>query len=795
MPKRKRVFYAFPSQPLALGETITTAIETLRSRQKSNNDQLTFTPWTDMSVGGRKMVSAILDNIDKSDVFACDLTYPNTNVSFELGYAIGRFKRIWISLDTTVADAEQRYRRAYYGLIGSGYAEYSNASDLVSAFLDEYPAGDLNNTLLGNLYRNPMARQELPTALYVKPPINTDAVIAATETIENSIFGGSLIVDDPVENPSPTLEWYAGKLGIADAVLFHLLGDNQVGQLDHNVKCSIVAGVARGLKQSMLILAQKPYVTPVDYQGLLKLHDTASECRSTVKDWTDSLSAAVSPRRPRRPEGQTAGQRSLDLRRLALGEPVAENERQRLDSYFVETSTYIRAMDDPLTIVVGRKGSGKSAQLYAMEVAANSDRRNHVCVIKPVGYEVDGLVRVLQSIIEKSERGYLIESLWKFLIYSELAQNTHSQLSSRPPYLGLSQAESEFLEYYGNNVELLSPPFSERLDIAIRSLDDLDEIEDAVGQRRRISELLHSNQLRDLRSSVGNVLTNFNKVVILIDNLDAPWGANAYVEQLSELLWGLLQVSDDITAEFGKQDSWRAAVNVNLTVFLRSDIFSFIQPTASEQDKLPILRIVWDDPSVLKRLIDLRLEFGSPASENASTIWEHLLPIEVAGKPTWNFALDTALPRPRDLVYLMREAIDGAINRGHASVTAQDFLDARDKYSEYVFRSILAEDDPRKGSLEAVLYEFAGCNRIVTRTEIENRFREANVAPEDYDFYIDLLCDVNFLGIRSGNGYRHARDEGDRAIARRIAMQVASNSSQEESYQVSSAFWSVLEIE
>ena len=795
MPKRKRVFYAFPSQPPVLGETITTAIEMLRNRPKSKNDQLRFTPWTDMSVGGRKMVSTILDNIDKSDVFACDLTYPNTNVSFELGYAIGRFKRIWISLDTTIADAEQRYRRAYFGLIGSGYAEYRNASDLVSAFLDEDPAGYLNNTLLGNLYRSPMARQELPTALYVKPPINTDAVIAATETIENSIFGESLIIDDPVENPSPTLEWYAGKLGIADAVLFHLLGDNQVGQLDHNVKCSIVAGVSRGLNRSMLMMAQKPYETPVDYQGILKLHDTASECRTAVRDWMDSFSEAVSRRRPRRPEGQTTGQRSLDLRRLALGEPVAENERQRLDSYFVETSTYTRAMDDPLTIVVGRKGSGKSAQLYAMEVAANSDRRNHVCVIKPVGYEVDGLVRVLQSIVEKSERGYLIESLWKFLIYSELAQNTYSLLASRPPYLELSQAESQFLEYYTSNTELLSPPFSERLDITIRSLDNLDKVEDAIGQRRRISELLHSNQLRDLRSSMGNVLTNFNKVVILIDNLDAPWGANSHVEQLSELLWGLLQVSDDITAEFGKQDSWRASVNVNLTVFLRSDIFSFIQPTASEQDKLPILRIVWDDPSMLKRLINLRLEFGSGALADASTIWDRLFPVEVAGKPTWNFALDTVLPRPRDIVYLMRDAIDRAINRGHDSVTDQDFLDARNKYSEYVLRSILAEDDPRKGRLEAVLYEFAGCNRIVTRTKIEDVFALAQVDPGDHDFYIDLLCDVNFLAIQSGSGYRYATDEADRSIARRVAMQVASNRNQEESYQVSSAFWSVLEIE
>ena len=44
-----------------------------------------------MGVGGMRLVDTILSNIDRADVFACDLTYPNPNVSFELGYAIVLF--------------------------------------------------------------------------------------------------------------------------------------------------------------------------------------------------------------------------------------------------------------------------------------------------------------------------------------------------------------------------------------------------------------------------------------------------------------------------------------------------------------------------------------------------------------------------------------------------------------------------------------------------------------------------------------------------------------------------------
>ena len=101
--------------------------------------------------------------------------------------------------------------------------------------------------------------------LYVKPPVNTNAVITTSDVIGNSIFSNSIITDDPVENSYATLEWYAGTLGIADAVLCHLLGNNQAGHLGHNAKCSLVAGVARGFERPLLMLAQKPSDSPVDF--------------------------------------------------------------------------------------------------------------------------------------------------------------------------------------------------------------------------------------------------------------------------------------------------------------------------------------------------------------------------------------------------------------------------------------------------------------------------------------------------------------------------------------------------
>ena len=265
---------------------------------------------------------------------------------------------------------------------------------------------------------------------------------------------------------------------------------------------------------------------------------------------------------------------------------------------------------------------------------------------------------------------------------------------------------------------------------------------------------------------------------------------------MAKLLLGLLQVSNDIVLEFQKKDHWREPVSVFLTVFLRSDIFSVIQPRAPEQDKLPIQRIVWGDSEVLKRVIDFRLEHGNARGMTAQETWTQLFPREVVGKVPWEFVVDSVLPRPRDVVYLMRQAIDGAINRGHTAVMVEDMLEARDRYSEYVFRSVIAEDDPQRGKLEAVLVEFAGSPKVITRGEVERRLDAAGVSSVDFDFYVDLLCDINFFAIGLANGnFEYARDEADRETKRKMAERIARQGGNEEVYEVASAFWHVLQIE
>ena len=795
MPKQVRVFYAHPHEPRNVGETISSTINKLKTDGVIKKDNIRFRPWTDNTVSGKRLITTVLGQIDRDQIFACDLTYPNPNVSFELGYAIGRFKRIFASLNPSIDDAEKDYKRIYFSLLNMGYTGYDNHEDLADSLLREKPWQSLDQTLLDYRYRQQMHRLEDPTLLYVKPPLTTDSVIAVQEEFKRSLFSDSLIVDDPTEYSSQILEWYADKILIADAVVVHLLSAEHVNHSSHNLKASIVAGLAHGFGRPMIMLAHAPYQPPVDYERWLSVHDTAEVCIARAKTWLDEAGTGLSHRRAHRRHVVSRTSRQTDLRSLFLGDVVAEHEAHKLYEYFVETSSFYQAMDDPLTILLGRRGTGKTAILYAIASEMNGTTGNHVTILKPVGYETHGLIRVLEEIRQRSERGFLIESLWKYLIYSEIATSVMMKIRNRPVYQARTVEEDAFLNYCDINTEILAPPFSERIENAVLSLEGVAKIVDAREQRLRVSEYLHSSLINELRKHLGIVLADSDSLTLLIDGLDEPWGPGEHIAHLAELIGGLLGVVQYIPNDFRRSSSRVKPVNAKATLLLRSDIFAFIQHLIPEQDKLPIVRVTWDDQELLLRVLEERMLYGAPRQRIAADVWDNLFPAEVVGVTCPTFMLRTVLPRPRDLIHFVKAAVSRAINRGSAKVSQDDFLAAREQYSQYAFDSILKEDDPGKGKLERVLYEFAGAAAELNWEEIESRFASAEVESGDVEFYLNLLCDISFLGIETTTGFRYSGHEEERRTLRNVAKVLAARNDRNERFAINPTFYQVLQIE
>ncbi len=777
-------------------ETVESATKRLGGSKQFRTDNVRVNPWPDIKIGGLRLLTEITNTIDSHEIFACDLTHLNLNVTFELGYAIATFKRVYPVVNSSIAGASIRYNRLYYPVLGAAYAEYTNSVDLSDQLLFDEPWKSVDATLLPASRQSAVALPENPSIYFSAPPTKTDAVIRAENAVRHSRFGPYSLFDNPLDNPSPDCLWLYDQLKLRDGAIVHLLSDEHEGSLEHNVRASLIAGLSYGLGKPVLLLAHAPFRPPMDYGQLLTIHATADESRKATERWLSELDEKVPARRRRRSVPGVPQPTVLDLRRLATGEWVAEQEQRRVDSYFVETDAFYKAQQSESTIIVGRRGTGKTATLYALRDYFNSDSRNHVCVVYPVGYEVDGLVRILLSIKDHSERGYMIESLWKFLIYTELAQSLHDVLDERPPYADNSIQENAFLDYWTANEDILAAPFSERLDKVVQSLSSLEPDESALDQRLRISESLHTERIGVLRRQLGDALADRETVAILIDNLDEPWRLGQDVDQISELLWGLLNVSRDITDDLLHEHASQRRINAKLTIFLRSDIFSFLQPHAAEQDKLPIRRLSWNDREQLANVIDLRFESSFENRFTSKQIWKELITEEVSGLPVRDYIFQTLIPRPRDLIFFMNQAITTAVNRSHTRIEEGDIQESRRVYSSYVFKSVLSEDDPSKHKLEAILYEFAGCPNIVTLSEVYRFLEAAEVDETDKEYYLDLLCDIGFLGIQTNTGFRYVSDESERRMTRRVSQSIASrNSEGEETFEVNSAFYYILQID
>lgn len=260
------------------------------------------------------------------------------------------------------------------------------------------------------------------------------------------------------------------------------------------------------MNRPLLMLAEGNFSVPIDYRDLLKQYQTASEAEKHFDSWVIKIVTAVRQRGLLEKTYVASVEMAQQLSGLRIGEFITENEADGLRTeYFLETAAYREALEGRQTIFVGRKGPGKSANLIKLSAALSSDRRNLVCVIKPIAYDFQAVVQLLKSCRELDIKGYTIESLWKFLIYSEMANTAANAIRSRPSG-ALESDERDLMRIADANRSILDPDFSIRLERCIKLLSKAVSKGSGIEDRQKgISEALHSGFLRSARSTCEGI--------------------------------------------------------------------------------------------------------------------------------------------------------------------------------------------------------------------------------------------------------------------------------------------------
>jgi len=420
------------------------------------------------------------------------------------------------------------------------------------------------------------------------------------------------------------------------------------------------------------------------------------------------------------------------------------------------------------------------------------DRRILVVPIKPSAYELSGLTHALGSLTSHGSSDYLLISLWTYLLNTEIALRAVSFASERVKFGGVSP-ELDALES-----ELAELGIDSKEDMATRlehTLEGLNREAKRQGEEPNefIARKLSLHRMGRLKTAVGAVIHDFERVAVLIDNLDKAWERGADYETLSRFILGLLVAIGRIERDFARPQTGSPSVNVTLTAFLRSDIFDSIARFAREPDKISVRSVQWTDEELLVRVLEERYAANKTARKNGNAydMWAEIFDPEVRGIRARDYFMWRVLPRPRDVIYLANEALTTAINRKHSRITAADLIFAEQQYSRFAVEALLVEAEAEVFDLESALFEFAGINATITESALS-----ALLEPVEHSGDLtQWLIQSSFLGIETKPG-KFLHVEGKTAAERsiRVARRLATSTATPVRFRVHPAMRGYLEV-
>ncbi|WP_326727765.1 P-loop ATPase, Sll1717 family [Streptomyces phaeochromogenes] len=787
-----KVFLGYSKNPTEISQEILHAATVINKSGLAETQTWEATPAT-----GRLIIETVLQGIDDSTICLFDVTTLSENVLFEVGYAFSQQKHLVLSVHKTPKSQHDWRSFDIFSTIGCIF--YETGSELASKFMTGLTAAsektlwdDISQALDGHV-RNSIFY--VPTYHTSESERNLRRMVARERDL-----GTKVTIADPAEQGSAPLAWYVNAVYSSAATLLQMSGERHDRNRLHNARTAFIAGIAQGLNRPLMVVVDEDYRGPVDYKDILYTYHNKKKLSEKLNSWIRESFDAWSR------EGSTVGQSNTpkvelatELKDLKFGDYVAENESDTLDEYFVETAEYEAVLRESSVVFVGRKGMGKSANMIRASQVLGDDKRNLVCLIRPTNYDLDGLVSVLQSIGGNGNQAFLVESFWRFLLYSEIALSAVAAAERLPAGISPGTPIYHLRDYLAQNE--IADEFSVRLERVIESA--LAELKDAPRgnsiqkQRERVTQVLHGNLVGNLRRLLGEALRDRHRVALLVDNLDSSWTRSAQLQSQAVLLVGLLGAVSRIAEDFQKENNRLRSVNVTISVFLRSDIYDEVIKEAREPDKINTKRIDWNQQELLKRVMDERYLSARPSGASPDELWQRFFCHEVDGVPTLDHILATILPRPRDLVYFCKVAVLNAANSRHSVVEVGDIREAESTYSKFAMDALLVEHCSTIGHLEDVIYEFTGSEEVLTRSTALELIKavlgdDQEAAAEEC---LEGLLKISFLGIEVRDGEISYPDRADQLRKAKILARNASRRTKREvRYQIHPAYRNFLEI-
>lgn len=733
---RARIFFAYQGRPAGKAdenvEAIRKAITSFNQHQKKYKAE-SWEEYRKTTVISRE----VLEAIRTAEIFACDITHFNHNVLFELGYAIGKRKSILIFLNQNVANAETIYRDFF--LKDIRYSPLTNSQDVHTALQHHRFEEGLLEKLVNISNIEPDSNDLLYVQCKTKNQPSVDLDSALESFRKEKCF--LMLTDDASEISYRPVDWYFQSIIKSRCILIHLLGDNIVNAFMENAKNSFLAGLASGLDRDVFLAAPAKYKAPLDYSEILCQYEQSEDLVKKTIAWLSKHEAIFQRNAISEEEAH-----ELDLIKLGIGCEVAEEEKDGLLSYFVDTASYNAVLQQQKSIIVGRKGSGKSAIYIKAAAELQKDSTVFVVTLKPESVDLLEDIEVSRLFETDASKASFYNSVWKLVITSKLTRSAYERILNRD---GSSRSEEEqaivsFVEEHEHFLEL-------------NIFGLLKEISSSVKKKRRVEapqalEQLYATYLTPMSARLKSYFKSINaryiKVVVLADNLDKTWDAQNNLEIQADLIASLLEVGPQIRKLL--IDSKGQLLDFRQVVFLRKDIFEYLLTRALEPDKLTTMahEINWEQyPGLLKRVIDDRFKHirGLETSDQIEATWTNFFNFKDKKHP-FKVIEEIVTLRPRDVIYFVSRLFESAVNNGHSKVDNIDLEHAIASYTSFLNNNLIAEtraEYPEITTILAKLQEHHG--KTFEYTKLIQVFNSVGYSPERRDSLVRVLFEKNYM--------------------------------------------------
>ncbi|VVN10212.1 hypothetical protein PS664_03760 [Pseudomonas fluorescens] len=343
------------------------------------------------------------------------------------------------------------------------------------------------------------------------------------------------------------------------------------------------------------------------------------------------------------------------IRPNSLGDTTAENDGKMLSDAFVATADFRSLIEsDDRTVVVGRRGTGKSALYLELQKHWKKDKKVVVLCFSPDDTEIIGFRSLLRPFSESFNLARAVTKLlWKYTILMEMT----NYISSNYKLSSHLERDSLLNKHLTRWNESKGGYLTKCRGIAKQFLN-------ASAPEETVGDLPGNLEISQVEEKALALFEKADRrVAVLMDRLDEGYESDAVgIGMIAGLTYAAIELN-------------KKSHLIRPIIFLRDNIYRTLakeDPDYSRNIEGQVIRLHWDWAQLLT-LVTTRMKLSFNITiEKDQRVWDRVTAGELQGREGFKKCLQFTLYRPRDLLSLLNEAFFCAARNSRSTAVIED---------------------------------------------------------------------------------------------------------------------------